>query len=436
MTRLIASSARSLVFLTAAMVGTEAAAAFVAHHPSTIHHHRLIQVSSPSSPRILLDLRQSSTGNNQELDLESMGLRIVEEVKEVAACAGIVASAVFGSTTTGNDSAKTQEEIIQLCDDLDALQTTDLFVSKTLQLRQKALEVQRYERLVALMQSDYDAYVATAEFLSPSRIPRLQLPNLQDVKVVIKDDGDAGTKQATVLDDKGQPLVADCELNDLEFNESPLDKLLLKIFRNLVEKNTGGIQSSQPGIDGLLEQGRTFMLQEGQTPEAQHKMVSDTLGGLMTPVLPPFYRIFMSGIVPQKLGTDWDGKQLGPWFYAPFLTSFVTPTFFGFLVGPSYPNRRKDGQLGGLVVEKCKFLQESGCKGLCLHQCKLPAQQFFKEELGLPLTVSPNFVTQECQWSFGEEPLPPSEDPSFPKGCLVGCDSRKAMTGRVADICN
>ena len=109
----------------------------------------------------------------------------------------------------------------------------------------------------------------------------------------------------------------------------------------------------------------------------------------------------MSGIVP-NLGTDFDGKQIGPWFYAPFLTSFVTPTFFGFLVGPSRVNRRKDGQLGGLVVEKCKFLQESGCKGLCLHQCKLPAQGFFKEELGLPLTVTPNFATQECQWSFGE----------------------------------
>jgi hypothetical protein len=214
-----------------------------------------------------------------------------------------------------------------------------------------------------------------------------------------------------------------------------LDKLLLKIFRKLVENNTGGVKSDKPGIDGLLEQGRTFMLQEGQTPEAQHKMVSDTLGGLMTPVLPPFYRIFMSGIVP-KLGTDSDGKQIGPWFYAPFLTSFVTPTFFAFLVGPSYPNRRRDGQPGGLVVEKCKFLQESGCKGLCLHQCKLPAQQFFKEELGLPLTVQPNFVTQECQWSFGEEPLPPAKDPSFPKGCLVGCESRKQMAGRIADICN
>ena len=77
-------------------------------------------------------------------------------------------------------------------------------------------------------------------------------------------------------------------------------------------------------------------------------------------------------------------------------------------------------------------------KGLCLHQCKLPAQQFFKDELGLSLTVSPNFESQECQWSFGEEPLPPQDDPSFPKGCLVGCESRKqvAEMGLKSDICS
>ena len=76
--------------------------------------------------------------------------------------------------------------------------------------------------------------------------------------------------------------------------------------------------------------------------------------------------------------------------------------------------------------------------GLCLHQCKLPAQQFFADELGLKLTVSPNFETQECQWSFGEEPLPPQDDPSFPKGCLVGCESRKqvAEMGGKADLCS
>ncbi len=346
--------------------------------------------------------------------------RLLEESKEIATCANLVLSAVL----LPKEKVEA-EDIVKLCDEIDATASDSL--------RFKALEARRYEYLAKLMQKDYDAYIATASFLSPSRIARRQLPNLQDVPI----DKNAVPNNYEVREDGSVPLVDDCELEDMKYNDSILDKVLLSIFRKLVTENTNGVTSDKKGIEGLLEQGRIFMLQPGQTPEAQHKMVSDTLAGLMTPVLPPFYRIFMSGIVP-NIGSKWDGKQIGPWFYAPWLTTIVTPTFFGFLVGPSYPNRRKDGQLGGLVVEKCKFLQESGCKGLCLHQCKLPAQQFFAEGLGLPLTVSPNFETQECQWSFGETPLPPSEDESFPTGCLVGCESRKALVemGSNADACN
>jgi hypothetical protein len=383
------------------------------------------------------------SSSNSDFDASQLASRVVEETKEVASCASLVLSAMFLSS----DKVEA-EEIVKICDEIDdaAISTTttttdgELFVSKNLQLRTRALKMKRYDYLAKLMQKDYDAYVATANFLSPSRISRRELPNLQDIDVPIDDKNNDMQQKMEVnpVEDIGSiPLVDDCELEDMKYKDNPLDILLLAIFRKLVTKNTGGVTSEKPGIDGLVEQARTFMLQKDQTPEVQHKMVKDTLADLMTPVLPPFYRIFMSGIVP-KVGTEWDGKQIGPWFYAPWLTTIITPTFFGFLVGPSYPNRRKDGQRGGLVVEKCKFLQESGCKGICLHDCKLPTQQFFQEELGLPLTVSPNFVTQECQWSFGETPVPPSEDESFPKGCLVGCESRKALaaSGSTADACN
>jgi hypothetical protein len=40
------------------------------------------------------------------------------------------------------------------------------------------------------------------------------------------------------------------------------------------------------------------MLSKEGTETNQHIFVKNTLSGLMTPFLPPFYRIFMSGIVP------------------------------------------------------------------------------------------------------------------------------------------
>ena len=47
--------------------------------------------------------------------------------------------------------------------------------------------------------------------------------------------------------------------------------------------------------------------------------------------------------------------------------------------------------------------------------------------VGLPLSVTPNFETQECQWSWGEAPLPHKVDPNFPKGCITGCETRVAL---------
>ena len=60
------------------------------------------------------------------------------------------------------------------------------------------------------------------------------------------------------------------------------------------------------------------------------------------PLSPSRFSVSTAGVakvvalLPDNLRTKLaPGTQLGPWFYAPALTSFVTPTFFGFLVGES-----------------------------------------------------------------------------------------------------
>ena len=286
----------------------------------------------------------------------------------------------------------------------------------------KSLVSARRGLLHALIRHDYAAYVRAATALG-GLIDRSDLPNVQQVQHPSRSLQDLSPQPVDrTLFIADQPLVPDCALPNVTFGDNALDTVLLVIFRKLVQQQTG-YTSAKPGILGLLDEGREYMLRPDQTPEAQHKMVFNTLSGLLTPVMPPIYKTFMSGTYWQR----WLGPDFGPWPWAGALTTWITPIFFAFLVGPSRPNRRKDGALGGLVVEKCKFLQESGCKGLCLNQCKLPAQQFFTESLGLQLTVSPNFETQECQWSFGETAVPHQLDPSFPKGCLAGCPTRAAL---------
>eukprot|EP01031_Cornospumella_fuschlensis_P031599 gene31599-38188_t len=334
--------------------------------------------------------------------------------------------------------------IVAICDEIDE--------------NKKLHKVNRFERLNTLL----------LKVRRQNIIPRRELPNVQGLPVSEKVMLESSKLEKSEFNDQ---YLDDCGLPKLVYTESILDKFLLKIFRKYVQEYIG-FKSSKDGIEGLLEEGRHYKLSLSGKPEettAQHDMVKTVLSRLLTSPLITFYRVGMGGFLPGKGETtedtarkglwsgdpDWivkwtertlnklpetwrrkydlrPGKQLGPLFYAPVLTSFVTPFAMTFLLGPAHMNHRKDGQLGGMVVEKCKFLQESNCKGLCLHQCKLPAQQFFAETLGVPLTVSPNFVTQECQWSWGESPLDHSEDPDFPKGCLRGCETNTVLVN-VAD---
>ena len=315
----------------------------------------------------------------------------------------------------------------------------------------------RRNRLDRLLQRDQGEYLETVTFLG-ARLPRSELPNRQGLSVAAGGSAAVATRAADPpgASELDVALVPDCELGNVTVAPSFLDEAILKIFRFKVQEEIQYV-SPQSGLLGLLDEGRTFMLRPGVAPSDQHQMLKNTLSWFMTPVLPPFYRLFMSGLVPSAERGDppWlvrgvqalrarlpealaselkPGRQLGPWFYAPALTSFVTPTFFQFLVGPSTVNRRADGALGGLVVEKCAFLQESGCKGMCLNICKVPTQDFFADTLGMPLTVTPNFETQECQWSFGEVPTPLKEDPAWPKGCLVGCPTRAEVRDRRMEL--
>ena len=90
-------------------------------------------------------------------------------------------------------------------------------------------------------------------------------------------------------------VVKDSPLPEVEFSESPLEKFLLMIFRNVVRSEMGGdIKSSKGDISGLLEEGRAFMLdkERGNDPvkgkENQVAMVRRTLQRLLTPIMPPF----------------------------------------------------------------------------------------------------------------------------------------------------
>lgn len=276
--------------------------------------------------------------------------------------------------------------LVDVCDRLDALCIlvgAASSVNKGYFIQEVILRYKRSLILESMLKANRTEYLAVGSFMV-NRIPRDEYPNLQGIPLPAR-SVDRSTQGAVSSEINGdESLVDDCELTPQAYRESLLDRSLLFVFRRLVQREIG-FRSDKPGIQGLLEEGRHYKLsEEGRADDSinQHRFVRKVLSSLLTPVLPPFYRIFMSGIVPSAANGDpeWlvsgvhqlvsllpdflpfkkelvPGKQLGPLIYAPFLTSVVTPPLLSFLVGPSRINLRKDGQLGGMVVEKCKFLQ-------------------------------------------------------------------------------
>ena len=87
------------------------------------------------------------------------------------------------------------------------------------------------------------------------------------------------------------------------------------------------------------------------------------------------------------------------------------------------------GYKQGVLLERCRVLEEGGCASVCLNVCKLPTQQFFNEEIGLPVTLEPNYETFECQFVYGKTPPPPELDKAFNTPCFGQCPITKMGGG-------
>jgi hypothetical protein len=71
-----------------------------------------------------------------------------------------------------------------------------------------------------------------------------------------------------------------------------------------------------------------------------------------------------------------------------FLKSF--PTMFHWFVGPITIYSNTTGE-----VLSCTYLQEGG-ETACVNTCKIPTAAYFKEVLGMDLTLQPNFKAKTC----------------------------------------
>ncbi|GJP30986.1 hypothetical protein CLOM_g7568 [Closterium sp. NIES-68] len=224
-----------------------------------------------------------------------------------------------------------------------------------------------------------------------------------------------------------------------EYRDSFSDLLFMHLCRQAFGR-VAEWQSPRPwaeGYLGMVEVSRALM--RGRSAEAQRSAV---LQGF--PRVPGWFRRLFPF-------SHWGAEA----------NAAITPRFFSWLVGPCHveeaeipavdgrevaggkaeraeaggkegeaeaeeAERGGDWGAGGTVklqcgvrIERCRYLETSGCVGMCVNLCKMPTQHFFTHELGVPLTMEPNFEDFSCRMVFGLPPPPPSADPALHQPCIA-----------------
>jgi len=85
------------------------------------------------------------------------------------------------------------------------------------------------------------------------------------------------------------------------------------------------------------------------------------------------------------------------------------------------------GYKQGVLLKRCRVLEETGCAAVCANVCKHPTQKFFTEEIGLPVTLTPNYETFECQFSYGATPPDAADDVAFSTPCFRQCPASETL---------
>lgn len=107
------------------------------------------------------------------------------------------------------------------------------------------------------------------------------------------------------------------------------------------------------------------------------------------------------------------------------MPSRVEPEYGSYFYSSSHSRLMRGEHLRGERKRRCRYLEETGCASVCLNSCKVPTQEFFEKDMGLALTMTPNYDDFSCQFSFGLQPKPAAEDDAFQTPCFSQCPSKR-----------
>ncbi|MFK8182783.1 MAG: DUF4033 domain-containing protein [Phormidesmis sp.] len=199
--------------------------------------------------------------------------------------------------------------------------------------------------------------------------------------------------------------------SDKPHQDNLLDRLFIWLFSRKMAKAIGA-ETTISGYSGFVDLSKQIM--KGRDAKQQQAAVAQVLQSLVpAPVLWLIRTLFSPTRLVCVLNA-WFAAQLFEWLVGPceVTEAEITTATGETRVQPS-----------AVQIEKCRYLEESQCVGMCVNMCKLPTQTFFTEKFAIPLTMIPNFEDFSCQMVFGQIPPSPEADEALTQPCLADCST-------------
>lgn len=210
------------------------------------------------------------------------------------------------------------------------------------------------------------------------------------------------------------PTAPEPQQTYADIDSQPLNQLVMGLFRRKMVAAIGS-DSQLSGYEAIIDLTRKL---NSSFPEARQvqEATRGILNSLFPSWLPGAFKVMFSKPLPD---------------FSCRLNAFATAVTCQWLMGPCKVNdvELDDGRVGegmGVLVERCRYLEQAGCASICINSCKVPTQEFFARDMGLPLTMTPNYDDFSCQFSFGKTPLPREQDEAFSTPCFMQCPSKAA----------
>ncbi|CAL1373705.1 unnamed protein product [Linum trigynum] len=214
-----------------------------------------------------------------------------------------------------------------------------------------------------------------------------------------------------------------------KYNDGLFEKLFMTLFARKMEKFGAPAKAGDAGKEkGWLDYNyESFVdaskkVMQGRNRIQQQQVVRQVLLSMLPPGAPEQFR-----------------KLFPPTRWAEEFNAALTVPFFQWLVGPSEVIEVEVNgvkQRSGVLIKKCRYLENSGCVGMCVNMCKIPTQDFFTNEFGLPLTMNPNFEDMSCEMIYGQAPPAFEDDPVAKQPCFANiCGTRSILFCSPTQFC-